>query len=291
MESAAFIFIFGFISIFTALIGFLLCLILIYYEKNLNDRYRTLVNELYTLVIVYVMLCIGSISVVIIMRLFMESLHEIVCLGLNTITISSVFALCFALNEATLVQFLYICHFKTVGILDEWLIFRILNILNLAISSYVGIFIQYGHMNLPRGVAYCTNQDPDDVFQPRVYNFSFPYFSYMIVLTLIWHLILRYKIRRYKLYSPSSKGGPNQVVEELVSYWSVLIFLLFFCVSSLAPPVEEKDRPPMIFTAIVVNVALGWTMPGYSIWKNKKIRIFIKANLFNNNVEPNIIIV
>ncbi len=103
----------GFLCIFTWAIALILCYGLIYYEKNLNDRYRTLINELYTLILFYIMTILGTFNLLMVVRLFMDSALNSFCYGLNVLSSFSATSMCLAMNEATFVQYLYVCYYKT----------------------------------------------------------------------------------------------------------------------------------------------------------------------------------
>ncbi len=279
---------FGIGCLLTTLIGFILCYGLIYYEKNLNDRYRTLINELYTLILHYIMINLGFINMIIVIRLFMEiSVPIFICYGLNFIIAFSIISMCLTLNEATFIQYLYGCYFKTVGVLDEQFLFYFLNVVNMFVAGYVSVYIIYGNMNVPTGFAHCVNMDRDLVFQPRIYDSKIPYFFYIIGITILWHLVLRFSIRKAKNKVHKYNQRQNQVVGELISYWSVLIFVVAFGMANLAMEVKDQDGPPIVMPRIITNVALGWGLPAHSFFKHKKIRNFFKRG----NEQDHIIVV
>ncbi len=170
---------------------------------------------------------------------------------------------------------------KPVGVLNEWILFKFLALLNIVVGGYVGCFIVYGNLAVPAGYAFCTNQDPDLVFQPRIYDSTFTYFNYIIIITLLWHLVLKYKIRRSIISTRQ-----NKLVNELISYWSVLIMVMLMGMRSISPPVKEEERPPIPVTIIVLNVTLGWVLPGYSYVKHKKIRKYYRAKMRRNHIIP-----
>ncbi len=169
-----------FASVFTALIASVLCYGLIYYEKSLNDRYRTLVNELYTLILYHIILSTAVGTLVVVWRIFAHSAPPFICYGCNFVVYFTLSSICFVLNEAVFVQYLYGCYYKAIGLLDEHFWFGFAKIMNLGVGGYVALFVVYGHMNPPSAVAYCLNCHRDLVYQPRVYDSKLPFVTYTI---------------------------------------------------------------------------------------------------------------
>ena len=259
---------------FTMFVGILLCLGLIYYEQCLNDRYRTLINELYALILFYIILNLVYGNFVIILRIYYTSAPYYVCYSYNLVMYFFMTSVCLTLNQAMLVKYLYCCYYKMIGLLDEqfWLLY--LKWFNVVVAGYTSLFVDFGNMDQAKVMSWCINEPEHTIFLPRLYDSKLPFISMTFLFTLVWHVALKVKLT--KIQRAASPSQRKNMVGELLSYWSVMVFILILALSTLMGMLERNSDPPMTQLRIAVNLILGWGLPGYSFLTNHKIRTFYR---------------
>ena len=267
----------------TALIAILLCYCLIYYENNINDRYRTLVHDLHTIILYHIIFNIIYGNIIVIIRTFFSSgLPQSVCILRSILTVGTSTIFCLTLNQAVIVQYIYACYFKTVGIINEQFLNFFFKVCNIAIAGYVSAYVVFGNMAPPGPYAYCTNEDKEQVFQPRLHNLKMPLHSIMILFTIILHVILKYSIKR--------KGRPLQrsgriTIMDIISHWFVLVILLSLGLFVLKRVLERSQtHPPVDKIRLYYNVLLGWGLPAWSFFECRHMRHFFLSRLKTNTM-------
>ena len=129
-------------------IGHCLCYFIIDFEQNSNDRGRTLINDLYSLIIKFIWICQSYfINVISGLRAAVGPLPSPICQFYMFNINIFFFELLTCLNEAIFVRYLYGCFFKGVGYLNEELLFHFFTLgkhVSIPKSTYILLkFIQF----------------------------------------------------------------------------------------------------------------------------------------------------
>ena len=99
--------------------GLLLCGSLIYYEMNISDIYRTLVNKLYARLLCLFIGVLCPSNVWFLARIWFGPNGIAFCRLMSAIVSFMTINICLILSESVLVKYAYCCYFGSVGLLNE----------------------------------------------------------------------------------------------------------------------------------------------------------------------------
>ncbi len=260
---------------------------LIYYEVNINDRYKTLLNQIYSLLLGYIIIFIVAMNVLSVSHAIYGPLAEIWCHFISGVILGMVIAICMGLNESIFIKYLYCCAYKSIGCLNDYFSFYFLARLNVLLAIYLSIFLELADMGPMPLFLFCTGCNTVDHSQTKIYKREIPYPIYIIWLTLIFHVILKYKINKTKTTLQSLTASTNGITSSprhaILSTWMNLFILLLFGVTASTLIMNlGKDGDNFLVVHLarpISNILLGCVVPGYSFYKHPNIREFILKSL------------
>ncbi len=263
-----------------------LCCGLIYYEANISDRHRTLVNKFYSLLLSYVAFNVFSGSIGVIYATLLGSAPAAVCYGSAVGIISSLVAIFLVINESMLIKYLYCCAFKTVGFLHEdfWMCF--VKVINAGLAFYTALFLLYGGMAPAHQTNACLGRENTQKnLMHQLCNGSYPLPLQYVVITLINYAWTKMNIRKFH-----PDPTPLSVMERLQSkagkylhsVGALVMFLCAFTVLFLIALFKEEENETikdsgqrLLFERLfLMNIILGCGIPAYSYFTHSHIRVF-----------------
>ncbi len=281
--------VYALICFITGLIALFPTLGLLYYDINISDRYRTLVNEIYVLVLSYMITFILFMNTFVILRTLYGPLPVFMCHLFCLAILGFLVPFCMALNETVLTKYLYCCIFKSTGGLDDKLYSRFFAILNPFLAFYMASFLHYGHMGPDGPFIYCSGCDSNIYMQPKLYKSRIPFPIYTVWLTLAFHMVVQYKLRQTKHYlETQSQETAVSHREAILSTWLNIALLTIVGVLgcfSLIGMDNNARNDIMPLTRPMLNIVMCG-LPAYSYTKHSNIRKFvigcIRKKLFRN---------
>lgn len=99
---------------------------IVLYENTIDARYRTLINRLFTLQVMFSCSIFNIHYLASTVRANFGPLPVIVCRSGNFLILIFAYMTVLLMNEIVFVRYLYVCVFKCVGVLNEDLIFYFL---------------------------------------------------------------------------------------------------------------------------------------------------------------------
>ena len=208
---------------------------LIYYEVNMNDRTRTLINRIYTLLLSYLVTLLIIVNLNDILRPNVGPLPVMVCKLYIMSVQGFLMALCMGLIEAIVIKYIYCCILKSFGGLDDDFYFYFFVIVNGLLFVYMIGFMMFANM-IPVGpLGHCCGFNPEKILQPIVYQSVVPFPILAMWLVLIIHIPLQYEITKVEtcLAREITKkkiimtGWLNNAIHFMyVSFFSVFLILM-----------------------------------------------------------------
>ncbi len=267
--------VFCFTSTLIGFVAVVLCCSLIHYENNVNDRYRTLVNGIYSLILGYVsiVIAIGT-AIIVLHTAFSSELPTFVCYVDVFAMCFGITAVCLALNEAILVQYVYACHLGTFGLLNEQFLLHFIKCCNVFMGCVLSALAIFGNMAPPRPFVWCTGLKTEDVFRPRVFQGKAPYAFFCAFFTLILHVALKLRIRRHQFRNKQKRP------KNILTFRSVVFVLLLSASSALVALFMDLSTSPRLpWVRVAMNFIVGWGLPIHSLWRHPQIRDFYRSRL------------
>ena len=273
--------IYALLCLATSAISVILLLGLIFYETNVNERNRTLINKIYSLLLAYVIVIIICLNTADIARALFGPLAITICSVYCGCIQALTVTICLALNETIIVKYLYCCIFKSIGGLDDYFWSHFLSTLNIMLTSYIALFLLYCNM-VPLGLfVYCSGCDPKKVVNEKlIYATDTPFPIYFVWLTLFIHIILQYQIGKVEATLNSiTKSHPmdHSKRDILASYMNIfiLIFMGVIVVFIVAHMNEVESSDALQLWRPVTNLILGCGISVYTYVKHPHIRNYI----------------
>ncbi len=277
--------IYAIVCITTCLVSVCLLSGLIYYEVNINDRYKTLTNQIYSLLLAYLIIFIIAINILTVGQVLYGPLPDHWCHFICSITLGSAVSLCLGLNESIYIKYLYCCVYKSIGCLNDDICFYFIARINIMLALYISIFLQVADMGPVPLFIYCTGCNQLQ-FTRRIYQSEIPYPVYIAWTTLLFHIILKYKIYKTQITLESLTdftGKPSYQRRAIFSSWiNIFILLLFGLAGSyfmINLGKQEKNAFSEYLSRPLSNIALGCAIPSYSYYNHANIRNFVLKTL------------
>ncbi len=252
----------AFFLAFTSLMSFILILRIILYEKNVNDLFKTLLNDINTLTLYYMLIVITSANLTLILRSILGPLPASLCSLYALIINAGFIAILMTLNEAALTQFVFV--FSRFGRFNEDFCFDFIKKLNVLIASFVSAFLVFGSMTPRESFETCHGQVVHMHHRP-IYDGRLSYHVWFTGLTISFNMAIKNKVRK-----------KFKEKDSLFGFWGQISFLILVGVAinlfkMLREDEEESgniaDRIP--FPQIIINVVIGWGFPAYSLFKRR----------------------
>ena len=141
-------------SFFLLLACYPLNLTIIWYEYNVADNFRTLVNKIISVMAGYNLLLCSSAVLLVCSWTAFGPLPPSFCMA-NTLILSFAFVqLILAVNELNIVRFLYACHFEHVGALNEEFFQHFFIVFNAVMGAFISALA--GIVAIGNSTFFCT---------------------------------------------------------------------------------------------------------------------------------------
>ncbi len=224
---------FGIVNFVTLLLGNILSGLVIAYEKYFrDDRSKTLLNRLVSMEMFFIVM-VNTVHTAdnVYLAIFPETVGSTgFCLTFAFMQQASLFCLAFVMHEITLLRYLHICKFYSIGILNEDFIFAFLAIGNVLIGLFLTLAIHVGNGYWSVRYGLCVNKHPQCVLRPRA--FVGKPFHLFVVVTVIGLGIQAYA--RYKIYKARRRWLESQ--EKLIASLGIQAFIMAMMLLFVAFP-------------------------------------------------------
>ncbi len=201
---------------------------LIYHEINMNDRSRTLINKIYTMLLSYIIALLTWANAIDILRPLYGPLPVAVCKLYTASVQGFTLAFCMGLIEAIVVKYIYCCVVENFGGLDDDFYYNYFIMLNGFLFIYITGFILLANM-APRGpLGYCCGFDPEKMLQPVVYHSIIPLPIYLLWLVLLIHIVLQHRILKVETSLATHAVQRKTIMSGWMNIFSLFVFVLFF---------------------------------------------------------------
>ena len=146
----------------------ILCGSLIYYEKNVNDRYRTLLNKLHTMMLICIMTSFTVLDLITLARFWAGPLALPVCYLASLTPNFMLCFICLTLIESALLNWIYQRHPSGVGAIREDVFLAFIAVSNPLMSLFLSSFFFFGNMVDSDVISRCSGRSMRKVFSPTV---------------------------------------------------------------------------------------------------------------------------
>ena len=262
---------------------------IIWYENNVSDNRRTLINKMVAITSLYIMLFISLGSGLTQIQIFAFGAQSLLMCQLaltSTFFFFTLLALGFV--ETTLIRHLYSHHFSVVGVMNEAFLRRFLLALNFVISLAVS-FILHSIYAVERShmFCYCTHISTQ-TFCPSESSVKPIFRMTLISLTICMLCTLTVMIRTRK--HPHVPSSSNQILSHSLGtvktsfFGTALVLLLSFCpgffvfgafsnyFKESSSWSEKKRHDMMAISGLNFNILVGVFIPAIFYIRSQHLR-------------------